>query len=406
RVRLDSERRQSVVPQVLSILGLLEIADGNAYEAMRTVAVMDAIEVEGGEVIGDSVAANTHRFYQHYLDDTMQAIEDIDAALELDASNPLLYASRSLANQRMGDFDEGRRSAETALRLGPPGWTLPLYLLSNITLNPTDQLELFDLIVQLRPDDWFAVNFRGAMRYHAGDLEGARADLDRAIELGPNANFPYAYAALVAVRQGRIEDARELINTMLQEYPQPAFVDRIVRATFGDEVVNVLGAEVAAFGNLALGRYEQTLAILEPALEDFGDVPDFYVMQGIAYCNLGQYTAAATAYSRVLSLDPDYAFARLLRADTLLHLGQNQYAIDDLNILEAALETHETIDPQFDPYLEAVRSRQFDCTNLFGVNIAAAGMTTDLVFHDATPTPSSPTFSLNAPFRIPTQAPE
>ncbi|MBC7812260.1 MAG: hypothetical protein H7175_13980, partial [Burkholderiales bacterium] len=126
RVRLDSERRQSVVPQVLSILGLLEIADGNAYEAMRTVAVMDAIEVEGGEVVGDSVAANTHRFYQHYLDDTIQAIEDIDAALELDASNPLLYASRSLANQRMGDFDEGRRSAETALRLGPPGWTLPL----------------------------------------------------------------------------------------------------------------------------------------------------------------------------------------------------------------------------------------------------------------------------------------
>ena len=57
RVHLQNEREESIAPYVLGVLGLLQTADGNGYETMRTLAVLDAIGgIEAAEAEENAIA--------------------------------------------------------------------------------------------------------------------------------------------------------------------------------------------------------------------------------------------------------------------------------------------------------------------------------------------------------------
>jgi Flp pilus assembly protein TadD len=256
---MTDERRQSVAPQVLLVLAGLQFADGDAYEMASTAAIRDEIEVASAEVVGGGVAAYIHRYFEAYRDDTPRAIEEIEAALALDPGNPFLYANRGAARQRLGLFDDGRRDAQTALRLGPDRWTVPLYLLGNDAyfLGDLDEaISYVSGVVELRPDDWFAVNYRGGLHYLNGEYDLARADYERAIALGPKANFPYVFSAMIALREGRMADAAALMKTVLADFTDPAFGNRIILALYGDEIPIIWGPTFSAFGNLILGLWK------------------------------------------------------------------------------------------------------------------------------------------------------
>jgi len=146
RVRMTDERRDSVAPQVLGVLTVLQNAAGDGYETLRTMAIgeeiLDEAGVVGAEVVGDSVAAHLHRAFMSYFDDTLQAIEETNSARDLDAGNPLVYTLRSGGYWRLGLYDDARRDAQTASRLGPDQWTTPLYMLANdaFLLNDLDKM--------------------------------------------------------------------------------------------------------------------------------------------------------------------------------------------------------------------------------------------------------------------------
>ena len=71
----------------------------------------------------------------------------------------------------------------------------------------------------------FRRHYRGALYYLIGDYAAAEADLERSIALHPNTNFPYPFATLIALREGRISDARQLMQTALTEFPDPSCGD-------------------------------------------------------------------------------------------------------------------------------------------------------------------------------------
>lgn len=362
RVRMTDERRESVAPQVLAALTVLQWVSGDAYEGMCTVAILDEIEVTSAEVMGDSVAAHVHRHAALFLGDTSRAIEELDAALALDAGNPILYLYRGGTRQRLGLHGGARRDFETALRLGPVQWAAPLWVLAIDAALFSDDwdeaISYFDQIVELRPEDWLAFNWGGALHYLKAEYDLAKADYERAIALGPEANWPFVFSTMIALREGRMADAVALMNTALTEFPDPSFGNRVILALYGKECPNIFSPTFSAFGNLALGQYDAVVQDTEDALAINDQLADLYLMQGFAYCNLHDYPAAEAAYTAGLELEPGFVVLYLLRAEARLRQKDLTGAFEDLGAVRDS-----ELAKAFAEYIEAAISGELSCEN-------------------------------------------
>ncbi|MBN1963329.1 MAG: protein kinase [Anaerolineae bacterium] len=363
RVHLTNARNESVAQYVLNVLSVLQDANGDAYEAMRTTAIAEQVTVTNAEVVGNTVAALTHQSSLALPNNTTRSIRLIDEALVLDPGNPILYSYRGLANERLGNISAARIDLETAQRLGPPDWTMPLMLLSSTSESLSEVMDYFDRVIALRPDDWFPLFFRGALYYQIGMFDSARTDLDRAIALEPNANFPYVYAALLALREGRIAEAAQHMSTILQQFPDPSFMNRLVAATFGEEMTSYYGVTLSAFGNMVLGRYEDVITTTATGLTLFGSSADLYLIRGFAFCALGDYRGAETSYTRGLSNDASYVLAYLMRAEVRLKQGDYSGAREDIAVINAS-----PLADALAPLSEDVQAGRLGCNNFFSAD--------------------------------------
>ena len=88
---------------------------------------------------------------------------------------------------------------------------------------------------------------------------------------------------MLALRDGRIDAAKDLINTVLKRYPDPTIGNRTLAGLFGEQVPNLFGPTFAAFGNLVLGQYNAVLRDTEAALLVNDRLPDLYFMHGYAH---------------------------------------------------------------------------------------------------------------------------
>ncbi len=362
RIHMTNERTESVAPAVLGVLNVLQNADGDGFEMLRTSAIQGAIDVQSAEIVGTSVAADVHHYFIASSDAQGRAY--LDDALDLDPGNPLLYAYSSIQKQRQGLFEESRRDIETAQRLGPDGWVMPTLLLANIT-EDSSVIGLFDAVIAQRPEDWFPLFFRGAIYY---ELDGtvpdgythARADLDAAITLHPNASFPYVYSALLAMHEGRLADAGQAIYITLNEYPNPSFMQRLVSATFGDRFLTPYAVTLSAFTNLMLGRHNQVIQDTQAGLAIYPDLSDLFLLQGMSYCALSSYRAAATSFSQLLQRDPAFMLAYLMRASVRLSLNNEDGANDDFGVIESSPQADT-----FAPFIAAIKDGATNCGMFF-----------------------------------------
>ncbi|HML23352.1 MAG TPA: tetratricopeptide repeat protein, partial [Aggregatilinea sp.] len=364
RVHMRDERQESAAPYVLGVLDVLNIADGGGFETMRTRAVLDAIgTVDPGEIPENSVAAYTHRAFQVVLNDPAQAVEILDSGLQLAPGNPILYVERGAANQRQSMMDDAKRDLETARRLGPEHWTMPQLLLSTMSDNLNEVFDLFDEIITERPDDWFPLFFRGAIYYQSGAYDIAQDNIEQAIALAPDANFPYIYGALLAMHQGRLDDAGTMIRTILEDYPDPDFMNRLIAAFFGSNALSSYGYKLSAFGNMVLGRYDAVMEATDSGLEYFSRDVDLYVIQGFAECALGDYAKAERSYTSAIGLEPDFTLIYLLRAEVRRKQRNFTTAAADLQSATQSIHGQE-----FLPLSEAVRQGTVGCGNFFSLN--------------------------------------
>jgi serine/threonine protein kinase/tetratricopeptide (TPR) repeat protein len=362
RLHMTDPQRESIAPYVLNVLNILQNADGNAFEALRIGAIEDVVAGNPAEIVGNTVAANMHRAIMS--NDPQEALARLKDALSLDAGNALLYIYSSVIKQREGLVDDARRDALTAQRIGPPDWSLPLLVTAAMGGDET-VIDLFNQVIQQRPDDWFPYFFRGTIYYEMrsefpGALDLAKADLDAAVALKPSASFPYIYSALLALHEGRITDAGQAINLVLTEFPDPDFMRRLLLATFGDETLNLYSLTLSAFTNLTLGQYTAVIEDSTVGIERYPDQGDAYLLQGVAYCGLGDYATAEASFSGGLEHDPEFVLLHLLRADTRLQQDNVLGAEEDFAAIgDSALSA------EFVPLIQAVKDRQLSCTNFF-----------------------------------------
>ncbi len=360
-LHMTDARTESLAPYVLAALNVLLIADGNAFETMRTGALQEAISVQPAQIVGTGVSALVHRYL---LSDTpTDGNAALDEALALDAGNPLLYAYASILKQRQGQYDQARNDALAAQRLGPPDWAMPSLLLAHATRDET-VFQFFDQAIALRPDDWFPRFYRGSLFYLYGASQPdaraqARADLDAAVFLQPGANFPYVFRVLLALHEGRLDDAFRDIETILTEFPDPGFMERLIRATFGEQLADPYAILLSAVANQMLGRHDRAIADTAAGLDVLPNLADFYLVQGVSYCALGQYAAAETALSRGLMRDPDFWLLYLLRADARLQQGDEAGAAADLRALN-----NGPLAETYRPLASSIRAGEVGCATL------------------------------------------
>ena len=377
RVRLTNVRRQSIAMPVLNVLNVLMTANGDAFEVSRLLATGNIVRpVDGAsppqpgaagtgdvEIVSGGVASHLHRGTTGFVDDTQRSVDAFTQAVNLDAGNPLPYIYRASGYLRMGDYDKALRDIETAQRLGPDTWASPLYMRGMYETSQGDfetTLATFDQIVALRPHDWFAVNYRGAVYYLLGDFEQARRDLEQAITLGPAANFPYILDMMLALRQGNLARVQADLDTVLREFPDPIMSTRMMDAFFGDQVSNIFEPLFNAAGKLILGQYDQVIPDTEAALVIDPALTDMYLAQGLTNCNLRDYPAAETAYTHAIEIEPDYVALYALRSEVRIRQGDVGGALDDQQVV-----TSSPLGDVFAPLIEAALAGEWDCTTFF-----------------------------------------
>ena len=364
RIRLTNERTQSLASEVLGVIGVLYGADGNAYDFMRTIAILDTLDVESGEIISSGVSGYVHDYYQLYLQDTEAALVAMQDAISLDASNPLLYILLSVSQTRLGDNENAARSAGTAQRLGPSNWSIPYVMLATSMMNPNDALGYMSQSLELRPDDWYIMSTRASIYYLRGDYDLAQADLDAAIGMNPTANMPYVYSALIAMREARVRDTQALINTIVEEYPDPTIMNRVVSATFGDQP-GFYTTVIEAFGYLIIGQFDIALRVIEDSESLPEQVPDLYFLQGMAQCELEQYDESVASFSRSVELDGSFGLAWLMLASASQRAGDIDAANQILDQLSTAATSMENLPPEGTQYLDFIRDGSIGCDTLF-----------------------------------------
>ncbi len=370
RVHMENERLESIAPQVLGVIAVLQNASGDGYELSRTVAILAELDVVDAEIFGNSVAAHTHRFFRSFLIDSDVALQEIRAAQVLAAGNPILYTAAASAYMRFGQLQSARTDIEIALRLETSDeWAMPLYLQANDALITNDidaAIEIYSDIIMLRPDDWFPHNFRGALYYLKADYRQASVDLDTSLRLEPNANFPYLFSVSIALREGRIADAQQLMREVLARFPDPSLGNRTITATYGDQFPIPFGPLFSAFGNLLLGRYEDVITDAEQGLVMDSQIPEIYMLQGLAHCNLDDDESAVDAYTAAIELAPDFYTLYLLRGDARFRAddvdGSNQDAA-------TATDPDNGLDNALMPYLLAGVRGELTCKNFFSYEL-------------------------------------
>ena len=165
---------------------------------------------------------------------------------------------------------------------------------------------------------------------------------------------------MLALRDGRIDAAKDLINTVLKRYPDPTIGNRTLAGLFGEQVPNLFGPTFAAFGNLVLGQYNAVLRDTEAALLVNDRLPDLYFMQGYAHCNLQNYPAAEAAYTRAIELDPSFTVLYLLRAEARQKQGDLFGAQADIATVQQSNQQ-----TQFAPLVTQALTGQLSCKTFF-----------------------------------------
>ncbi|MDA7978739.1 MAG: tetratricopeptide repeat protein [Pirellulales bacterium] len=175
-------------------------------------------------------------------------------------------------------------------------------------------------------------------------------DLKRSIELDANlAESHYRLGRLYAMTQGDLENAKKELDKALEmEFDDPAmkaqaFIARAAVADDAEQKQKDYDAAVKILPNNAQvlslraqhyldeGNYEKALADADAAVEQEGAAPAVHEVRGRALVNLNRLEEAVKAYTTAIEMQPAAPLALLQRANIYIMLQQGEKAIDDIN---------------------------------------------------------------------------
>ncbi|MDH4161421.1 MAG: tetratricopeptide repeat protein [Nitrospirota bacterium] len=195
----------------------------------------------------------------------------------------------------------------------------------------TDELKLWQDVVQKSPAKAIGYNNRGVSYAKRGAFESALEDLTKAISFYPkniNERAKWENADLNAENLARVLSSRGDVNIALGNYEQaredfrkakqlasmPVDVDSLLRLADGY-------AKRGAYKH-AIEEYNKILQWNPEHIESLND-------RANAYSYLGRYDEAVNDFTRIIALDPDFILAYHNRGIALSWTGKSERAIRD-----------------------------------------------------------------------------
>jgi tetratricopeptide (TPR) repeat protein/tRNA A-37 threonylcarbamoyl transferase component Bud32 len=293
------------------------------------------------------------------------ALEDIDAAVNLDEALDGIFRDRGAVYVELGDFEDALEDLNLAVESDSEN--PELYLLRARTYYglDQDQLALDDVTRAIDIDTAYAQAYavRGEIYLSSDDTANATDDFNRAILLDPgNAEARVGRARLFA-DSGNYETAITELNLALEANPQfaEAYADRGFVYLALEEYSSALSDFNSAIRNddslanafmgrgliqFQLSNYDEAIEDLSVAIEEM-PTAEVYLRRAQAYLEEGNDEAALADFESAVDLDED-----LIQA----HLGVARLQEENGNSDEAAAAYSEVL--ELDPEnLESLLSR-------------------------------------------------
>jgi len=236
-----------------------------------------------------------------------EALEWIEAALELRPEAPSALANRSGTLRALGRPDEALADIERAIKISPkiaPAWNKRGNALRDLG-RLEEALASYGSALELQPDYAEAFNNRGTVLRDLGRAEESLPDYDCALALSPDAAEIHYNRANALQDLGRPRDAIEAFDRAL------ALRDIYAEAHYNRG--NAL-RDLNRFDE-ALTSYNRAIA-LEPAFAEAHNNRSNLLR------DLGHLEEALAGYDRAIASNPGYANANFNKGLTALLLGR------------------------------------------------------------------------------------
>ena len=165
----------------------------------------------------------------------------------------------------------------------------------------------------------------GVRAMQMGEVPFALKCFEEALNIMPGDRRTQAFKAEAHLRMGQYAEALPLLKSLAADEPCNHDLQLMLLQTLG---------ELQEFGELK----ERAAALLAARADD----PRVLYFAAEAEHGLGEDIWAVAHLTQALNLRPDYAAARLLRADVLQSMGQTAEALDDMRALLADDAENET----------------------------------------------------------------
>jgi len=177
-----------------------------------------------------------------------------------------------------------------------------------------DALGAFEKILEINPQDEFALLGIGFVLRNLNRLSEALEAFEKVLKINPKAEFGLFMKGLTLGDLGKFEEALNSFNEALEINPKNE---------------SVLSLKGAALGSL--GRLEEALESFNRVLE-INSINKFALSRkGVALKYLGKNEEAVKTFNKALEINPQDEFVLSAKGETLLELGRDKEALEAFN---------------------------------------------------------------------------
>ena len=252
-----------------------------------------------------------------------EAIEELEAAIELDPDTPWLHMSAGWAHIMLDDCDEAAVEYEMVAETYPwlDGGHLGLALVAMCNDEPDEALVHAEEAVALHPYSVVHRSTLALVLVALEDLDKAEAAIEEALEIDPEDPFLFSRLAFVALQQGRSRDAIEYLEhavaldpdegsyhtdlgshlLFIGDYGRALEHFELAREMGEDQIIVIDGLATALLG---IGDLDQARVVLDAGLDSYPDSAELHAKVGGLLMLEDRCEEAIVEYDRALRQDP------------------------------------------------------------------------------------------------------
>ena len=275
-----------------------------------------------------------------------EALVAINRAIAINAQDAVLYWQKGLYLQNLKRYEEAIAAYSKAIEIKAHPF---VYNNRGLAYSERGNLEGaiadFNEAIDLNPDLAKAYNNRGVAYFGRGNLEGAIADYNEAIRLNPDDADAYNNRGVAYSKQGNLEGAIADFQIAIDLNPYFAqaylnrglayFSQRNLDKAIADwnEAIRLNPQYALAYNNLGVvyekqGKLDKAISHLNEAIRLNPEYADAYYNRGRAYSKQGNLDKAISDYQIAIRLNPEYADAYYNRGNAYFSQRNNPQALE------------------------------------------------------------------------------